>query len=75
MRATRDANGAKILDGQHRIAGLKEYRGDRFELNVTVFVDMDLEELAMLFATINLKQTKSRRFGRLDWQSEATQKS
>ena len=58
MRVRRDEKVAKILDGQHRIAGLEEFRGQIFELNVTIFVDMDIEDQAMLFATINLKQTK-----------------
>ena len=58
MHVTRRENVAKILDGQHRIAGLEEFRGDRFELSVTIFIDMDMEDQAMLFATINLKQTK-----------------
>lgn len=49
---------AKIIDGQHRIAGLQSYHGPPFQLNVTVFVDMDMEEQALVFATINLKQTK-----------------
>ncbi len=49
---------AKIIDGQHRIAGFEGYTGDKFLLNVTIFVDMDLEDQAMVFATINLKQTK-----------------
>lgn len=49
---------AKIIDGQHRIAGFEDYKGDPFMLNVTIFVDMDLEDQAMVFATINLKQTK-----------------
>lgn len=47
----------KIIDGQHRIAGLEDFQG-KFELNVTIFVDMDMEDQAMVFATINLKQTK-----------------
>lgn len=51
-------NVAQILDGQHRIKGLENYTGPRFELNVAIFVDMDQEEQALLFATINLKQTK-----------------
>ncbi len=51
-------NLAKIIDGQHRIAGLEDYRGPKFQLNVTIFMDMDLEDQAMVFATINLKQTK-----------------
>jgi DGQHR domain-containing protein len=57
MRVKRDGNVAKIIDGQHRIEGLREYKGP-FELNVTIFVDMDIEDQALLFATINLKQTK-----------------
>jgi len=48
---------AKIIDGQHRIDGLRGYSGPKFQLNVTLFVDMDIEDQALLFATINLKQT------------------
>lgn len=53
-----DSKVAKIIDGQHRIAGFEGFAGDPFFLNVTIFVDMDLEDQAMVFATINLKQTK-----------------
>lgn len=51
---------AKIIDGQHRIAGLENYvgLGDSFQSNVTIFIDMDIEDQAMVFTTINLKQTK-----------------
>jgi DGQHR domain-containing protein len=50
---------AKIIDGQHRIAGLKNYTEESpFHVNVTIFIDMDLEDQAMVFATINIKQTK-----------------
>jgi len=50
---------AQIIDGQHRLAGLEDYKGDsQFELNVTIFIDMDVENQAMVFATINLAQTK-----------------
>lgn len=49
---------AKIIDGQHRIAGFEDYDGPPFYLNVTIFLDMELEDQAMVFATINLKQTK-----------------
>src|SRR5437588_3907454 len=58
MKVERSKNVAKIIDGQHRIAGLEDYNGPEFELNVTIFVDMDLEDQALLFATINLKQTR-----------------
>ncbi len=51
-------NVAKVLDGQHRIAGLEGYTCANFELIVTIFVDMDIEDQAMVFATINLEQTK-----------------
>jgi len=58
MRIKRNWEIAKIIDGQHRIAGLLSYEGAPFQLNVTIFVDMDIEDQAHLFATINLKQTK-----------------
>jgi DGQHR domain-containing protein len=58
MRIKRDTEVAKIIDGQHRIAGLLNYEGPPFQLNVTIFIDMDIEDQALLFATINLKQTK-----------------
>lgn len=50
---------AKVLDGQHRIAGLKAYNGDEpFEVNVSVFIDIDIEDQAYIFSTVNLAQTK-----------------
>jgi DGQHR domain-containing protein len=53
-------NIAKVLDGQHRIAGLEEYTNgeESFQLNVTIFVGMELEDQAIVFATINKTQTK-----------------
>jgi len=57
MTIKRDPNVAKIIDGQHRIDGLRDYSGPKFQLNVTIFIDMDIEDQALLFATINLKQT------------------
>jgi DGQHR domain-containing protein len=58
MSVVRDESVAKIIDGQHRIAGLKYYRGGTFMVNVAMFVDMDIEDQAIVFATINLSQTK-----------------
>jgi len=50
---------AKIIDGQHRIKGLEGFNGhNKFEINVTIFVDMEIEDQAMVFGTINLAQTK-----------------
>lgn len=51
---------AKVLDGQHRIAGLEEYsKGDEsFQIAVTIFIGMELEDQAIVFATINKTQTK-----------------
>ena len=58
MKIKNDSNVAKIIDGQHRIEGLVGYEGqEAFELNVTMFIEMDMEDQALLFATINLKQT------------------
>jgi DGQHR domain-containing protein len=63
---------AKILDGQHRIAAfingegkfdevLWNEIGGTFEINVNIFVGIDLDEQANIFATVNLAQTKVNR--------------
>lgn len=51
---------AKVLDGQHRIAGLNHYTkdGENFQLIVTIFIDMELEDQAIVFSTINKTHTK-----------------
>lgn len=51
---------AKVLDGQHRIAGLENFNGSSngFDINVTIFIEMELEDQAIVFATINKTQTK-----------------
>jgi DGQHR domain-containing protein len=49
---------ARVLDGQHRIAGLFEYNGLEFDLSVTVFVGIDIAQQAQIFSTVNLEQTK-----------------
>jgi DGQHR domain-containing protein len=49
---------ASIIDGQHRLAGFSDYKKNDFDLIVSIFIDLPLEDQAMLFATINLKQTK-----------------
>lgn len=68
-------NVAKILDGQHRIAGLEDYSNGNFELPVTIFVDMDIEDQALLFATINLEQTKVNKSLAYDLYDYARQRS
>lgn len=59
---------AKVLDGQHRIAAFINEAGNYdeslnnlfldFEFNVVVFVGLDIDEQANVFATVNLAQTK-----------------
>ncbi|ABW66630.1 conserved hypothetical protein [Desulfosudis oleivorans Hxd3] len=49
---------AKVIDGQHRIEGLKNYNGPHFDINVSIFVDIDVAEQAYIFSTVNLAQTK-----------------
>ena len=58
LSIVRHSKVAKVIDGQHRIAGLSGYSGSRFQVNVAIFIDMDIQDQAMVFATINLKQTK-----------------
>ena len=53
---------AKIIDGQHRIAGLEAITADTdFELSVAIFVGSDIATQANIFATVNLAQTKVNR--------------
>jgi DGQHR domain-containing protein len=55
---------AKILDGQHRLAGFLDDEDNFLELespfliNVAIFVGIDISEQAKIFATVNLAQTK-----------------
>ena len=48
----------RVLDGQHRIAGLESYEGEQFELPVSIFIGADISDQAQIFATVNLEQTK-----------------
>lgn len=75
---------AKILDGQHRVAGFvdtneqfKDENGDLkdFELLVTIFVDADISTQANIFATVNLAQTKVNRSLVYDLESLALSRS
>ena len=53
---------AKIIDGQHRIAGLEAINEDTdFDLGVAIFVGADVATQANIFATVNLAQTKVNR--------------
>lgn len=49
---------AKVLDGQHRIAGLKYFDqpDNLFQVVVTIYIDMELEDQALVFSTINKEQ-------------------
>lgn len=49
---------ARVIDGQHRIAGLESFGGEDFEINVSIFVDIDQSTEAYIFSTVNLAQTK-----------------
>ncbi|MFA4898087.1 MAG: DGQHR domain-containing protein [Brevundimonas sp.] len=52
---------ARIIDGQHRIAGLIGYEGPTFEMNVSIFVGADMPTQASIFSTVNQAQTKVNR--------------
>lgn len=49
---------AEILDGQHRVEGIKYANSFEFELMVVVMFDLTEEEKAYIFSTINSNQTK-----------------
>jgi DGQHR domain-containing protein len=52
---------ANILDGQHRVEGLKAFSGTDFDVPVSIFVNADIADQAYIFATVNLAQTKVNR--------------
>ncbi len=64
MKIRRASDVAHILDGQHRIEGLRKGLGEtgkhntRFQLTVSIFVDLDMDNQSMVFATVNKAQTK-----------------
>lgn len=58
LKVDDDRRVAKIIDGQHRIASLERLGKKRFQIPVTIFIDMDIEQQAIVFTTINLAQTK-----------------
>jgi DGQHR domain-containing protein len=52
---------AKILDGQHRVAGLQTFTGTVFQVPVAIFIGADVAEQASIFSIVNLAQTKVNR--------------
>ncbi|ROM60405.1 DGQHR domain-containing protein [Pseudomonas rhodesiae] len=66
---------AHVIDGQHRIAGLEGYEGDNFDINVSIFVDIDVSSEAQIFSTVNLAQTKVNKSLVYDLFDLATKKS
>ncbi|HEX8382248.1 MAG TPA: DGQHR domain-containing protein [Sphingomonas sp.] len=49
---------ARVIDGQHRIEGLRRSGIADFDVNVAILVDADIEDQARVFAIVNLAQTK-----------------
>ncbi len=47
-----------IIDGQHRLSGFIDNNVDKFQLIITIFLDLELEEQAYIFSTINTKHRK-----------------
>src|SRR6185437_11036450 len=53
------SNLCRVIDGQHRIAGLRTYSGKKpFNVMAAIFVGIDIADQAYIFATVNLEQTK-----------------
>jgi DGQHR domain-containing protein len=63
LKIRTDSKVAKILDGQHRIEGIRSGFASSsntpvFQINVTIFVDLDIDDQAQVFSVINKAQTK-----------------
>ena len=48
----------RVIDGQHRIAGLEAFSGEHFDVSTTIFIEADIADQAHIFSTVNLEQTK-----------------
>lgn len=48
---------ARVIDGQHRIAGLYQCYQEFFDCPVTILVGMDIADQGLMFARVNLSQT------------------
>ena len=55
------SNLCRVIDGQHRIAGLGNFTGEKFDVMTAIFVGIDISDQAYIFATVNLEQTKVRK--------------
>ncbi|MCK1269345.1 DGQHR domain-containing protein [Bradyrhizobium sp. 49] len=55
------SNLCRVIDGQHRIAGLENFKGKDFQVMTAIFVGIDIADQAYIFATVNLEQTKVRK--------------
>jgi len=77
LRIRNEKHVGKVLDGQHRIAGLEGIttNKDCFDTIVAIFIDMELEDQAILFATINSTQTKVNKSLAIDLFAFATYRS
>lgn len=66
LRLRLDENLFTVLDGQHRLEGFRKLQDDdpqytanlKFDLSVCIYVDLDIDDQAQIFATINKAQTK-----------------
>jgi len=56
--STAMSNLARVIDGQHRIAGLDDVGERTFDVIVSIFVGSDISDQAYIFATVSLEQTK-----------------
>lgn len=48
----------QIIDGQHRLSGFENINSIEFEILISVFIDLFIDDQAYLFSTINLTQAK-----------------
>lgn len=51
-------NTFSIIDGQHRIEGFRDNNIQNFELIISIYIDLESDEQAEIFTTINSQQTK-----------------
>lgn len=58
LELTIDDDTFTIIDGQHRVEGFRNQNLDDFELIIAIFKDLNFDQQANIFSTINSEQTK-----------------
>ncbi|MDE1871207.1 MAG: DGQHR domain-containing protein [Candidatus Micrarchaeota archaeon] len=58
LKIKEDRSSCNVIDGQHRLSGFPIEDGKKFELILTIFLDLDMEYQSYLFSVINTTSSR-----------------